>query len=297
MPYRGRFAPSPTGPLHIGSLVSAVASYLEARANQGEWHVRIEDLDPPREMPGASDLILRTLDIHGFEWDGDVCYQSQRSELYESALQELLREGQAYPCGCSRTDIAQALGTFTGIQRYPGTCRQGLPRGRKPRALRVRTESRVISFTDALQGLHVQNVFEEVGDFVIKRADNQFAYQLAVVVDDHAQGITDVVRGSDLLSSTPRQIYLQSLLRLPTPTYTHVAVITNQRGEKLSKQTHAKPLDLVRPQIALVQALDYLGQNPPEELRNNPLQDVWQWAFRHWRIENVVKQETICEHR
>lgn len=297
MTYRGRFAPSPTGPLHIGSLVSALASYLEASVHKGEWLVRIEDLDPPREMPGASDLILHTLEIYGFEWDGSVCYQSQRGELYESVLQDLKREGYSYPCACSRTDIAQALGTFTGPQRYPGTCRQGISRGRKPRALRLRTESRVICFDDAIQGPYEQNVYTEVGDFVIKRADGQIAYQLAVVVDDHAQDITDVVRGSDLLSSTPRQIYLQNLLSLPTPSYAHVAVITNSRGEKLSKQTRARPLDLEHPQIALVEALDYLGQNPMYELRNSSVHEIWQWAFANWHVENVVKQETICEHR
>jgi glutamyl-Q tRNA(Asp) synthetase len=256
--YAGRFAPSPTGPLHFGSLVAALASWHDARAAGGRWLVRMEDLDAPRTQPGAAEDILRTLQSLGLHGDGPVLFQSTRSMDYEKAIQSI--KTHTYWCGCTRREIADSsLGLAAdGAQIYPGTCRNGLPPGREPRALRVRVPDEVISFTDRVQGRIEQNLAREVGDFVLHRADGQFAYQLAVVVDDAAQGITDVVRGADLLDSTARQIYLQRLLGLPTPRYLHVPVAVNAAGEKLSKQTGATPID---PKTDVPRALAFLGQN------------------------------------
>jgi glutamyl-Q tRNA(Asp) synthetase len=256
--YAGRFAPSPTGPLHFGSLVAALASWLDARAAGGQWLVRMEDLDAPRNLPGAAEEILRTLQALGLHGDGPVVFQSQRTALYRESLEKIRSE--TYWCGCTRREIADSsLGLAAdGAQIYPGTCRNGLPPGRVPRALRVRVPDAEISFTDRVQGVVRQNLAREVGDFVVQRADGQFAYQLAVVVDDAAQGITDVVRGADLLDSTARQIYLQRLLGLPAPRYLHVPVVVNAAGEKLSKQTGATAIDPARD---IARALAFLGQN------------------------------------
>lgn len=286
-PYRGRFAPSPTGPLHFGSLVAAVGSYLEAKSHHGEWLVRMEDLDPPREMPGAADAILQALDAYGFEWDGPVLYQSTRSEFYEAALAKLQQDGLLYPCACTRKEIADSA--LPGIEGpvYPGTCRHGLADGRIPRAWRVRVDTADIAFEDAVQGHVRQNLAKDIGDFVLKRADGYYAYQLAVVLDDAAQRISHVVRGADLLDSTPRQIYLQRRLSLPTPHYAHLPVAVNAAGEKLSKQTLATPLDVARPVPALWQALHFLGQQPATGLLAADLPDLWQWAQSRWRLEDV----------
>jgi glutamyl-Q tRNA(Asp) synthetase len=256
--YVGRFAPSPTGPLHFGSLVAALASWLDARAARGRWLVRMEDLDTPRTQPGAAEDILRSLQSLGLHGDVPVLFQSQRSSVYREALKKI--EGHTYWCGCTRREIADSsLGLAAdGAQIYPGTCRNGLAPGKTPRALRVRVADAAISFTDRVQGRMTQDLAREVGDFVLHRADGQFAYQLAVVVDDAAQGITDVVRGADLLDSTARQIYLQRLLGLPTPRYLHVPVAVNAAGEKLSKQTGAVPID---PEKDVRRALAFLGQN------------------------------------
>ena len=288
--YVGRFAPSPTGPMHFGSLVAAMGSYLQARNSNGHWLVRMEDIDPLREVAGAGDLILRTLDAYGFEWDGEVLWQSSRSEAYRAVVDDLCQRGLAYPCGCSRKQQAEncaALNLPPGI--YPGTCRgRGVSARAGRQAIRMLADERLISFHDRLQGRQQQDLLQEVGDFVIFRADGQFAYQLAVVVDDAAQGITEVVRGSDLLDSTPRQIYLQQVLALPTPGYLHLPVAVNGDGEKLSKQTHAKPLSPEDPLPLLWHALDFLGQAPPAELTGGGLDDFWQWAISHWRLENVA---------
>ncbi len=239
--YRGRFAPSPTGPLHFGSLVAATASYLDARRHGGEWLVRMEDVDKPREMPGAAASILSDLEYFGFHWDGPVMYQSQRTAAYQEALDRLKAMGMAYPCGCSRKEIEGDV--------YPGTCANGLPPGKVARSWRVRGE----------------------GDFVVLRADGYFAYQLAVVVDDAAQGITDVVRGADLLDSTPRQVHLQKLLGYPTPRYTHIPVVLAADGQKLSKQNGAEALDRGRAAELLREALRFLGH----EVQGGTIQDVW----------------------
>jgi glutamyl-Q tRNA(Asp) synthetase len=256
----GRFAPSPTGPLHFGSLVAALASWLDARAANGRWLVRMEDLDRPRVQPGAAEEILRALERLGLKWDGEVEYQSRRAALYQAALEQI--RAHSYWCCCTRREIADSsLGLASdGAAIYPGTCRRGLPPGKPPRALRLRVDASTIGFVDRVQGRREQVLSRDVGDFVLYRADGQFAYQLAVVVDDAAQGVTDVVRGADLMDSTARQIFLQRLLGLPTPRYLHVPVAVNAAGEKLSKQTGAEPLDLSRPEQELRRALAFLGQ-------------------------------------
>ena len=252
----GRFAPSPSGPLHFGSLVAALASWLDARAAGGRWLVRIEDLDQPRVQPGAADDILRTLERLGLYWDGEVIFQSRRAPVYEEALSRLR---DTYLCGCSRREIADSAVSLAadGAQVYPGTCRAGLAPGRAARSLRVRVAGSV-SFLDRVQGRLAQDLAREVGDFVLRRADGQFAYQLAVVVDDAAQEVSDVVRGADLLDSTPRQIYLQRLLGFPTPRYLHVPVVLDAAGDKLSKHAGARPIG----KDDLQRALRFLGQPP-----------------------------------
>ncbi len=293
--YRGRFAPSPTGPLHFGSLVAAVGSWAEARAGAGEWLVRIEDLDPPREIPGATAAILGTLAALGLEWDGPVVHQSTRAETYRAALEELRRRGVLFPCACTRKEIADsAIGGRDGSLVYPGTCRSGLPSGRAARATRLRVEAGAVEFDDGLQGRVRQDLARDVGDFVLVRADGWFAYQLAVVVDDAAQGVTDVVRGADLLDSTPRQIFLQQLLGLPTPRYVHLPVAVDARGEKLSKQTLAAPIDGSRPGAALAAALRFLGQSPPAELERASGRTVLEWAAAHWDRGRIPATRAIA---
>ena len=285
--YRGRFAPSPTGPLHFGSLVAAVASFLEAKSRGGAWLVRIEDLDPPRVAPGAADAILRTLEACGMQWDGAVLWQSTRAAAYRAAFDQLSARGLVYPCACSRREIADSA--VSGIEGpvYPGTCRDGLPAGKVARAWRINTRGADIRVDDAIQGPVKQNLETAIGDFVLARADQVYAYQLAVVVDDAEQGVTDVVRGADLLDSTPRQIYLQRLLNLPTPRYCHVPVAVDAHGEKLSKQTLAAPIDPARPFIALLATLQFLGQRPPAALEHAGIAEFWDWAIANWRLAHV----------
>jgi glutamyl-Q tRNA(Asp) synthetase len=282
--YQGRFAPSPTGHLHFGSLIAATASYLDAKSHQGQWLLRIEDLDPPREQPRAAADILHTLEAFGFEWDGEAMYQSQRSAAYEAALSQLRTQNLIYPCTCSRKEVADSA--MQGIEGaiYPGTCHKVAAKTNTPHAWRVHTDAHDICFDDVVQGRQHQNLAHDIGDFVLKRADSLYAYQLAVVVDDAAQGITHIVRGADLLNSTPRQIYLQRLLKLPTPHYAHLPIAINEKGEKLSKQTLAKPLDVANTVPVLWQALQFLGQSPPKQLQSADLPALWQWAMRHWQI-------------
>jgi glutamyl-Q tRNA(Asp) synthetase len=263
--YRGRFAPSPTGPLHFGSLVAAVASWLDARAAGGEWLVRIEDVDTTRTVPGAADEILATLEAFGLEWDGEVEWQGRRTGLYEAALGRLRDAGHVYRCKCSRKEIADS-GLF-GLEGaiYPGTCRHlDLPPG-PLLAERMIAPRAPVTFVDAAIGTVSQNVAQDIGDFVVKRRDGLFAYQLAVVVDDADQGITDIVRGSDLLWSTPRQILLQRALGYPQPRYRHFPVATNAAGEKLSKQNGAEPIDAAKAPELLRQALAFLGRPVPQD--------------------------------
>ena len=287
--YRGRFAPSPTGPLHFGSLVAAVGSYLDARAQGGEWLVRIEDVDEPRTVPGAADGILRTLEAFGFAWDGEVVVQSRRLDLYHAALSRLQLDGKVYPCACSRSEIAAAStqASVDGGLLYPGTCRNGLGDGKAARAWRLRVPDHDFRFFDRVQGESRQNLEREVGDFVLLRADGQYAYQLAVVVDDALQGVNAVVRGVDLLDSTARQMWLQQCLDLPTPTYAHLPVVVNAAGEKLSKQTRAAAVDPAQGSVQVAAALRFLGHPPPTELQDAPLADLWRWAIGAWSITRV----------
>jgi glutamyl-Q tRNA(Asp) synthetase len=286
--YRGRFAPSPSGPLHAGSLVAALASWLDARAHAGEWLVRIEDVDRPRTVPGADEEILRQLAACRLVPDQPPTWQSRREALYQDALDRLVREGQAYPCACSRKDIALAL-RAQGRDRtrhralvYPGTCRAGL-QGQEARAWRLRVPEGVVPWTDRRLGVHLQNVAQEVGDFVLKRADGLFAYQLAVVVDDAHQGITHVVRGADLVDNTPRQILLQRALGVGTPLYLHAPLVLASNGEKLSKQNGAAAVDVSDPAGALAAAAGVLGI--PVDARSGVdgvlSQAVGAWAARY----------------
>ncbi|MBI1423124.1 MAG: tRNA glutamyl-Q(34) synthetase GluQRS [Gammaproteobacteria bacterium] len=289
--YRGRFAPSPTGPLHFGSLIAATASYLEARSQGGEWWLRIEDIDPPREVAGASDAILRTLDAFGFEWDGPVTYQSQRHGYYADALAQLRQAGLAYPCACSRKDIAQA--SPSGL--YPGTCRNGLAPHQTPRAWRLRVPEEIIEFVDKIQGPQRCDPVTEAGDFVLLRADGYVAYQLATGFDDAEQGMTEVVRGADLLDSTPRQRLIQALLGLPSPGYAHHPVAVTAKGEKLSKQTFAPALNQDQASPLLYAALQFLGQAVPPELQHGALPELWAWARENWKLALIpqIHQEVI----
>jgi glutamyl-Q tRNA(Asp) synthetase len=277
--YVGRFAPSPTGPLHFGSLVAAVASWLDARRHGGRWLLRMEDLDPPREVPGAADAILRSLEAFGLHWDGPVLYQGTRHEAYRDTVARLRASGMAYDCGCTRREVGKLGRPGLDGPVYPGTCRNGLPPGKRPRAVRLRTQAGEIAFTDRARGLIRQDVAAQVGDFVIRRADGLFAYQLAVVVDDAHQGITHVVRGADLLDSTPRQILLQRLLGLPTAVYLHHPLVLTPEGEKLSKQTHAPPVDDGNPVPALLGALAFLGRSPPGRDEFASAEAVLAWAL------------------
>lgn len=288
--YLGRFAPSPTGPLHFGSLVAALASWLDARAAGGRWLVRIEDLDRPREHPGAADGILRALATLGLEWDGPVLYQSRRKALYREALGRLSARGHTYPCSCSRKEIADSVLGLDGARIYPGTCRDGLVQGRRARTVRLRTTDAPIRFRDRVQGEVEQSVAREVGDFVLCRADGLYAYQLAVVVDDAEQGVTDVVRGADLLDSTARQIVLQRLLEVPQPRYLHVPVALNAAAEKLSKQTGARPVDAARPIAELQRALDFLGQ---PACRGADVRELLGEAQRNWDARLIPNRRTL----
>lgn len=282
--YIGRFAPSPTGPLHIGSLVAAMASYLDARSHHGHWLVRIEDIDEARAMPSAAEAILHTLEAFGMHWDCEVIWQSQRKARYQAAFERL--SAHVYPCGCTRKEIADSQLHIApdGAAVYPGICRKGLAQGKSARAYRLRVPeagdaSCRIQFNDRWAGLQEQDLATAVGDFVLKRADSFWAYQLAVVVDDAEQGITHVVRGADLLDSTARQIYLQRLLEFSTPSYLHVPVVRNAQGEKLSKQTGAQSLDAGRPLPLLMEAAQFMGL---EIIGVSSLNEFWVQATEAW---------------
>ncbi|MCB1760173.1 MAG: tRNA glutamyl-Q(34) synthetase GluQRS [Gammaproteobacteria bacterium] len=287
--YVGRFAPSPSGPLHFGSLVAALGSYLDARQRNGRWLVRIEDLDPPREKPGAADHILRTLEAFGFQWDGEVLYQSHRVEAYREALDSIRRQGLCYPCGCTRKEINSAAAVGIEGPRYPGTCRGGLPAGRNARAIRMRTDNSAICFHDRIYGRQHQRLEQESGDFIIRRADGPFAYQLAVVVDDAFQDVTQIVRGADLLGSTPRQLYLQHCLGYTAPGYAHLPLVVDETGRKLSKQSQDLPVDGSKPIPALLEAMRFLNQPLAEAHPATPA-EFWQWSIAHWDIARIEKR-------
>jgi len=285
--YIGRFAPSPTGPLHFGSLAAAVASYLDARQARGHWHLRMEDLDPPRVQPGAERSILSGLEIFGLHWDGPVVRQSQRTEAYRAALDRLNTDGWLYPCGCSRREIEELAHAGPAGSVYPGTCRIGLEPGRVARALRLNTEGALIEFADRRFGLMQVQLEREIGDFVVMRADGYFAYHLAVVVDDAELGVTDVVRGADLLDCTAQQIYLQGRLGLATPRYLHVPCAVNADGQKLSKQNHAPALQTGNPVPQLLSVLAFLNQRLPGREDLGSLSDFWAYAIATWSPERL----------
>jgi len=286
--YTGRFAPSPTGPLHFGSLVAALASYLDARAAAGLWLVRMEDLDPPRNTPEAASQILEALDLFGLHWDGSVLYQSDRLESYSESLHRLVDEEWIFPCTCPRSPPGSA---------YDGRCR-----GRsladppaEPFALRVRVTDEEIVYRDLLCGEQRCRLSLDPGDFVVRRKDGLFAYQLAVVIDDAYQQVTRVVRGNDLLDSTARQIYLQRRLDLPTPEYAHIPIVTDEEGSKLSKQTFAPPLVSRNPARYLAAALTALGMEPPAALASSKVEEILAWGVDRWNLEHVPRHKTILE--
>lgn len=283
-PYIGRFAPSPTGPLHFGSLYTALASFLQARSQQGLWLLRIDDLDTPRNVKGSADNILKTLDAFGLHWDGSVFYQSQYLDAYRGILDQLVKDKLVYPCTCSRK-------TLTAI--YSGMCRDKQTLPNSPYSLRIKTDNRIISFDDELQGLISHNLAEH-GDFILKRKDQIIAYQFAVVIDDDKQHINHVVRGCDLLDSTPRQIYLQQILGLVTPDYMHVPVIIDEQGYKLGKQTLATAVDVKKPNAVVFELLTLLKQNPPRELQHAPSTELLGWAIQYWNPGMLKNCREIC---
>ena len=290
--YRGRFAPSPTGPLHFGSLIAALGSYLQARHQHGQWWLRIEDIDPPREVEGASEAIIALLAEYGYEWD-TLSYQSQRQHLYEEALVQLQHQHLTYPCTCTRRGLAEQLGHPRGPLIYPGNCRERHFPLTQRHAIRVRTDTARIHFEDQLQGAQRFDLPDEIGDFILRRSDGLFSYQLAVALDDADQGMTEVIRGTDLLDSTPRQIYLQQLLGFTPPVYGHLPVAVNQYGRKLSKQTFAEPLHAEDPVSALSRAMAFLGHEVPEEIQRGSLQSFWDWAIANWSLARVPARLTI----
>ncbi|MDP6435973.1 MAG: tRNA glutamyl-Q(34) synthetase GluQRS [Gammaproteobacteria bacterium] len=291
--YIGRFAPSPTGPLHFGSLVAAVASYLRAKANDGEWLVRVEDIDPPREVPGATTAILASLGAHGFEYPAPL-YQSTRLDLYNQLIDELLEAGLAYRCACTRRKIEAVARRGTTGLIYPGTCRPGKANTARPgTSIRVFTGPDKACFTDELQGRQCCELETEVGDFLVRRGDGLVAYQLAVVADDHAQGITEVVRGTDLLDATHMQRHLQRLLGFQAPKYLHFPVVTDENGTKLSKQTGAAEINDKSASGNLFQALKSLQQRPHESLKTASTKDIWAWAVENWKLSALRGLQTL----
>jgi glutamyl-Q tRNA(Asp) synthetase len=287
--YRGRFAPSPTGPLHAGSVMAALASYLEARTQQGSWLLRMEDLDPPRESPQAASRILFDLEALGLHWDGPVLYQSQRHKAYDAAIAQLTAQGDTYWCSCSRHVLAAHGG------RYPGTCREQALDSVSGKALRCKLPPERLCFTDQFQGIQCWQLQDTLGDFIIRRKDGLHAYQLAVVVDDAWQEITHVVRGIDLLDSTPRQIHLQQRLGYPSPRYAHIPVLVNAEGQKLSKQSFAAAIAGKQPVSVLFDALNNLQQQPDPRLLQADVDSVLSWALTHWQPERLAGLRSVPE--
>ncbi len=294
----GRFAPSPTGPLHFGSLIAATASYLAAKQHpHGKWLLRIEDVDTQREQQGASLSIIETLESFGFAWDGEILYQSRQNESYQSALESISEH--IYPCSCTRKYLQSLSATDTYGYIYPGICRNSVNnQDIENPSIRVRTTNEEVCFQDQCQpDIFCQNIEQEIGDFILKRRDGLYAYQLAVVVDDAAQGINQVVRGSDILDNTPRQIYLQRLLGYQQPEYLHFPTAVTSDGKKLSKQNHSPAISIEKNSInkkieTLLAALMFLGQNPPKSSDFDSLDDIWQWAFQYWDNDNIPKVMT-----
>ncbi len=286
--YKGRFAPSPTGSVHFGTLIAAVGSYLQAKKNNGEWLIRMEDVDTTRKVIGADKDILDTLEAFGFEWQGEIIYQSQRTVRYQQVLEQLISQSLVFPCLCTRKQLAKIN---TSI--YPGSCRSRQLPEKNTHALRLLAQDKTIHFSDAVMGEQTQNIKSQCGDIIIKRRDGLFAYQLAVVVDDAEQGINEIVRGADLLGSTARQIYLQQLLCYPTPHYCHLPLVVDASGYKISKSKGAGKVDLKHKEKLLVNTLQFLGQHPPESLFKSSIAEIWNWAIKHWSIEKVTSNKHI----
>jgi len=281
----GRFAPSPTGPLHFGSVIAAVASYMQVKSQNGQWLVRMDDIDTPRNQAGADTAILKSLEILGLHWDNAVLFQNNRQEAYQDALNLLSAKSLLYRCTCSRKQLQG--------NAYPGTCRN---KGHDPdqqHALRVITNQKVIKIDDEIQGQFQQNLETEVGDFIVHRADDLVAYHIATVIDDAYQGITEIVRGADLMDSTPRQIYLQQLFNYSIPGYAHLPVAVDKQGYKLSKQHHAPPIDDTDPVSTLILALDFLGQHPEKLLAKESVEEIIQWGVKHWSLDEIPRLDTI----
>lgn len=293
MRYRGRFAPSPSGPLHFGSMVAAIGSYCDARANGGSWHVRIDDLDPLRVAPGAADSILRCLEAYGLQWDGRVVHQSERNAAYHAAIHRLRDAGRIFPCACSRMEVAGIAQPGVASPVYPGTCRQGVNSGRRARALRVQVENVEVGFDDLLQGRIERSMARQIGDFILYRADHVYAYHLACVVDDAEEGITHVVRGADLIDSSPRQIYLQRLLGLPTPEYLHLPIAVDRGGQKLSKQALSRAVTPGEAAAVIREVLAFLGQSAPHDLAALPPAQALQLGVENWSRERLPRAHSI----
>ncbi len=291
MIYTGRFAPSPTGPLHFGSLLAAMASYLDARSQHGRWLLRIEDLDKFRERPGAADHIIHILSAYGFEWDGEIVYQTTRLPAYQAALQQLAQQQLSYPCTCTRKQLIAAVAPGPFGRLYPGYCRHNVstPTDEQRHAIRLKVTAQDIGFTDRTQGFYRQNLAEALGDFIILRSDKVFAYQLAVVVDDEWQQISHVVRGADLLDNTPRQLYLQQVLGYRQPEYLHIPMANNAQGQKLSKQTHATALTTADALTNLCAALRFLGHATPEATAWTEPREFWDWAITQWDSAKIPR--------
>ena len=286
--YKGRFAPSPTGPVHFGTLVAAVGSYLQAKKNNGDWLIRMEDVDITRKIEGADTDILNTLEAFGFEWQGEVIYQSKQNSHYQQALNQLISQSLIFPCVCSRKQLAEFDSDI-----YPGHCRHRNLAEKNEHALRVRAKNIGIEFNDIVMGKQKQNIEQQCGDFIIKRRDGLFAYQLAVVVDDALQNITEVVRGADLLDSTARQIYLQQLLVYPTPDYCHLPLAVDAGGNKISKSEGATKVDIKNREELICNVLKFLNQEPPADLSASHINDIWKWAIDHWNINLVATTKNI----
>jgi glutamyl-Q tRNA(Asp) synthetase len=292
--YIGRFAPSPTGPLHFGSLLAAVASYLQAKNNQGKWLVRIEDIDPPREVKGSASGILKQLEQHGLVWDDSVVYQSDQIDQYHDVLQKLRNQNLVYSCTCTRQRISELNGIYDGLcsqKNHPlinASSRFSINRA----VHAIGRNNDKLAFTDSIMGEFSQSLNNDVGDFVVLRRDGLISYQLAVVIDDFYQGITEIVRGYDLIDSTPRQILLQKCLDYPTPGYAHIPLAINALGQKLSKQHFAKALTVGNESEQLWLALDWLQQNPPKALRQSSIKEILSWATAHWALSSIPKLET-----
>ena len=288
--YIGRFAPSPTGPLHFGSFLTAVASFLDARSKRGLWRLRIDDLDGARNRPGSVSKILRILETAGLVWDGPVLYQSQLHEEYQQALARLDKQGLLYACTCSRKFLRDQAGNASPDPVYPGFCRNLQQDRSQSHALRIRAPNTSVSFIDRLQGHYSQQIAREVGDFILKRRDQVIAYQLAVVIDDATQGVNQVVRGLDLLESTPLQIYLHRLLDLRLPEYCHVPIVVDRKGQKLSKQSRADAVEEANLARVIRRVLEMLNHPPPPGLASVPAHAILEWGIENWNLEKLSKQ-------